>query len=127
VSLKGISNLAVGLLLAIVVASVSAIVLWRIRENSSLVVESTSAPTITVFAVKYNTTHYMLVVYNYGYTPRENARIVRSDGYVYTLATLPPRSSPLVLYVPVKCGGVECTYTYIDASSRGVPVGVIKK
>jgi len=52
-------------------------------------------------------------------------KIVRSDGYVYKLSTIPPRSSPLVLYVPVNCSGVECTY--IDSSGRGILVGVIKK
>jgi len=125
---RGISNLAIGLILAIVVAGVGAFALWRIRQGESqLLGESISAPTVTVFAVKYNTTHYMLVVYNYGYTVREDVKIVRSDGYVYKLSTIPPRSSPLVLYVPVNCSGVECTYTYIDSSGRGILVGVIKK
>ena len=123
---KSVSNLVVGLLLAIITISVGAVVLLRLRGSMPLGVEFTT-PTVTVFAVRYNATHYMLVIYNYGYTARENAKIARSDGYVYNIGTIPPRSSPITLHVPVYCGGFECTYTYVDSSERGVIVGVVKK
>jgi hypothetical protein len=123
---RGVSNLVAGLLLAIVTISVGAVVLWRLRESGALG-EEPRATTVTAFAVRYNATHYMLVVYNYGYVAREGAKVVRSDGHVYNIGTIPPRSSPITLYVPIYCGGSECTYTYIDSSERGMPVGVIKR
>jgi hypothetical protein len=124
---RGVSNLVVGLLLAIITISVGAVVLWRLRESGALGEEPRVVATVTAFAVRYNATHYMLVVYNHGYVAREGAKVVRSDGYVYSIGTIPPRSSPIILYVPVYCGGSECTYTYVDSSGRGIPVGVIKR
>lgn len=123
--MRGASNLVAGLLLAIVTISVGAVVLWRLRESGALV-EEPRVTTVTAFAVRYNATHYMLVIYNYGYVAREGARVVRSDGYVYSIGTIPPRSSPITLYVPVYCGGSECTYIYVD-SSGAMPVGVVKR
>jgi hypothetical protein len=124
---RGVSNLVAGLLLAIITASIAAVVLWRLRESGALGEEPKVVATVTAFAVRYNATHYMLVVYNYGYAAREGAKIVRSDGYVYSIDTIPPRSSPIILYVPVYCGGSECTYMYVDSSERGIAVGVIKR
>jgi hypothetical protein len=114
-----LSTLVAGLLLSIVLAGVGVVVLNYVRSAGSRVVDagSGSPPGVLAYMVEYNSTHYLITIYNYGSTTRENARIVGSDGGVYSLGALAPGRGPVSLLVPRTCGEGLCTYFYVD--SRG--------
>ena len=117
--MRGLSTLVAGLLLSIVLAGVGVVVLNYVRSTGSRVVDagSGSPPGVLAYMVEYNSTHYLITIYNYGSTAREDARIVGSDGGVYSLGALAPGRGPVSLLVPKTCSGGQCSYFYVD--SRG--------
>ena len=117
--MRGLSTLVAGLLLSIVLAGVGVVVLNYVRSAGSRVVDASGGgpPGVLAYMVEYNSTHYLITIYNYGSTARENARIVGSDGGVYSLGVLAPGRGPAALLAPKTCSGGRCNYFYVD--SRG--------
>lgn len=76
VAVEGVSNLTAGLALAIVLLAASGAVAHYLRSQGEGIASGIQLGTLSVSAYAFrNSTSYVVILYNYGNEPRENARV----------------------------------------------------